>query len=130
MLVYDLERIYPFLKERIPGLMAKEGSVGIGWVSDGSMTAGAVFEDFNGVTVWAHVALDHLPRTYLRAFLAYPFEVCKVRSLRGYVLASNTKLRNLARRLGAAEEAVLKDAAPDGDVVICTLWRERHEPLA
>lgn len=123
MLVYDVDAVYAFLKERIPGLMRTEGATAIGWERDGMLAAGAVFENHNGRTVWAHVAIDKpLPRTFLRAFLAYPFRVCGVDALRGYVLASNVELRQLARRLGAREEAVLRGAARDGgDVVICTL---------
>ena len=126
MLVYDTDAVYAFLKSRIPGLLRVEGAVAIGWTCDGALSAGAVFENHNGQTVWAHVAIGGvLPREFLCAFLAYPFDVCKVQALRGYVLASNTKLRALARRLGAVEEASLRGAAPGGgDVVICTLWRK------
>jgi len=134
MLDYDTNAIYAFLKARIPGLLRTEGAEGIGWTCDGALTAGAVFEQHNGRTVWAHVAIDgHLPRTFFRAFLAYPFGVCRVDALRGYVLASNAPLRQLAKRLGAVEEAVLSGAAADGgDVVICTLWRGKlkHGTLA
>lgn len=131
MLVYDLDSVYSFLKARTAGLMRVEEARAIGWMGDGGLTAGAVFERYSGTTIWAHVAIDgNLPRAFLRAFLAYPFQVCGVQSVRGYVLASNTKLRNLARRLGAVEEAILKQAAPDGDVVVCTLWRKQNGTLA
>ena len=123
MLIYDVDAVYAFLKERIPGLMRTEGAVAIGWQRDGVLSAGVVFENHNGRTVWAHVAVDKpLSREFLRAFLAYPFRVCGVDSVRGYVLASNVELRGLAKRLGAVEEAALKGAARDGgDVIIFTL---------
>lgn len=132
MLVFEADQVYDYLKSRMPGLLRLESGVGIGWSRDGELVAGAVFEQHNGVCVWAHVAIDdgHLPRTFLRAFLAYPFKVCKVQAVRGYVEASNHRLRNLARRLGAVEEATLKQATPNGDVVICTLWRRNHVALA
>ncbi|OWG19509.1 hypothetical protein KDK82_3004 [Delftia sp. K82] len=134
MLDYDTPAIYTFLRMRIPGLLSTEGAVGIGWKRGGVLVAGAVFEQHNGRTVWAHVAIDApLSRRFLRAFLDYPFAVCAVDALRGYVLASNTRLRALARRLGAVEEAVLAGAARDGgDVVVCTLWRGnlKHDTLA
>lgn len=134
MLCYDKSAVYEFLKARIPGLQRTEDAQAIGWMRQGVMTAGAVFEHFNGKTVWAHVAIDgHLPRRFLDVFLAYPFAVGGVESLRGYVLASNTRLRHLAKRLGAVEEAVLAGAARDGgDVVVCTLWRgnRTYVPLA
>ena len=134
MLDYDTDAIYDFLRARVPGLLRTEGAVGIGWRRGSHLAAGAVFEQHNGRTVWAHVAIDApLPRRFLRAFLDYPFAVCRVDALRGYVLASNRKLRALACRLGAVEEAVLAGAAGDGgDVVICTLWKGnlKHGPLA
>lgn len=134
MLDYDTSAIYEFLKARIPGLQCTEGAVGLGWRRDGRLAAGAVFEHHNGRTVWAHVAVDgQIPRRFLRAFMDYPFVVCGVFALRGYVLASNAPLRRLAKRLGAVEEAVLSGAALDGgDVVVCTLWRgnRTHGTLA
>lgn len=134
MLCYDTSAIYDFLKARMPGVQRVEGARAIGWKREGVLTAGAVFENYTGTTVWAHVAIDgHLPRRFLDAFIAYPFAVASVESLRGYVLASNAKLRHLAKRLGAVEEAVLTGAAHDGgDVVICTLWRgnRTYVPLA
>ena len=131
MLVFDADEVYTYLRGRMPGLLRLEGGVGIGWACDGRLTAGAVFEQHNGASLWAHVAIDgHLPRKFLRAFLVYPFGVCKAQAVRGYVLASNHRLRNLARRLGAVEEAILKDATPDGDVVICTLWSKDYGALA
>ena len=134
MLCYDTSAVYEFLKARIPGLQRTEGAKAIGWMQQGRLAAGAVFEHYNGKTVWAHVAIDgHLPRRFLDAFIAYPFAVASVDSVRGYVLASNAKLRHLARRLGAVEEAVLVGAAADGgDVVVCTLWRgnRTYVPLA
>lgn len=134
MLCYDTSAVYEFLKARIPGLQSTEGAQAIGWRRRGVLTAGAVFEHFNGKTVWAHVAIDgHLPRRFLDAFLVYPFSVAQVESLRGYVQASNARLRGLAKRLGAVEEAVLAGASMDGgDVVVCTLWRgnRTYVPLA
>lgn len=126
MLDYDTDAIYAFLKARTPGLLRTEGAVGIGWRRGGVLCAGAVFEQHNPSCVWAHVAVDKpLPRVFLHSFLVYPFKVCRVQALRGYVLASNLPLRQLAARLGAKEEAVLRAAAPDGgDVVVCTLWNK------
>lgn len=115
MLIYDTDAVYAFLKARIPGLLRVEGAVAIGWLRDGVVSAGVVFENYNGRTVWAHVAVDGaLPRRFLRAFFVYPFEVCGVSAVRGYVHTSNFDLKNIALRLGAVQETALSSAASDG----------------
>lgn len=130
MLIYDTDAVYAFLKARIPGLLRVEGAVAIGWLRDGVVSAGVVFENYNGRTVWAHVAIDPpLCREFLLAFLAYPFKICGVETLRGYVLASNVELLRLAKKMGAVEESRLKGAGNDGcDVVILGLPRNCAVP--
>lgn len=133
---YDLETIYRFLNERTPTVRRIEGAVGFAMVSDGQVKAAALFYDYTGRGIWAHVALGGdgaLPRGFLRAFLSYPFEVCRVDALRGSVQASNARLRRLAKSLGAKEEAVLFGAGRGGDdLIVCTLRKEdlKHEPMA
>ena len=115
MLVYDTDAIYVFLKSRTPGLLRVEGGMAIGWVRDGVLSAGVVFENHNGRTVWAHVALDKpLPFEFPRAFLVCPFKVCEIDLVRGYVLASNIEINALVFRSGASSESVLKNAASKG----------------
>lgn len=133
---YDLEAIYRFLNERTPAVRRIQGAAGF-CLRDGSeVKAAALFYDYNGYGIWAHVALASdgaLAKQFLRAFLRYPFNVCGVTALRGQVSASNVRLRNLAKRLGAVEEAVLRGAGRGGeDLVICTLFKKdlKHEPLA
>jgi len=61
----------------------------------------------------------------LRFVLAYPFKVCGVSRLSGYVNESNTDARRLNEHLGYQVEATLKGAAPDGgDVLIYVMWRK------
>ena len=66
-----------------------------------------------------------MTRDFLRAGFAYPFKVCGVSRLSGYVNESNTDARRLNEHLGYIEEARLRGAAPDGgDVILYVMWRE------
>jgi RimJ/RimL family protein N-acetyltransferase len=80
-----------------------------------------------------HVAAEPgarwLVRDYLRACFAYPFLVCGVERVSGYVNESNTLARRFNQHLGFREEARLHGAAPDGgDVLIFVMWKKecRH----
>ena len=66
-----------------------------------------------------------MTRDYLRACFAYPFLVCGVQRLSGYVNSSNLAARRLNEHFGYRVEATLKGAAPDGgDVLIYVMWRK------
>lgn len=128
-LEYDLEVVLPFAQSLIPGLARCDGMRGIGLRRHGDLVATAIYEGFNGQNIWVHLA--GLPggrwmtRDFLRAGFAYPFKVCGVNRLSGYVNASNTDARRLNEHLGYEEEARLKGAAPDGgDVILYVMWRE------
>ena len=129
MLVYDLDRVLPFVQSKTPGLRRCEDMVGIGWEKDDQLLAGVLYEGFNRNNMWILVAAEPtrrwLTREYLRACFAYPFLVCGVKRLSGYVNESNEEARRFDEHLGFREEARLRGAAPDGgDVILYVMWKE------
>ena len=101
----------------------------IGLRKDGELVAAAVYEGFNGRNMWVHLAgvpgQRWMTRDFLRAGFAYPFLVCGVQRLSGYVNSSNLAARRLNEHFGYRVEATLKGAAPDGgDVLIYVMWRK------
>ena len=130
---YDLEQVLPFAQSLIPGLARSDGMRCIGLRKDGELVAAAVYEGFNGQNMWVHLAgvpgQRWMTRDFLRAGFAYPFLVCGVQRLSGYVNSSNLAARRLNEHFGYRVEATLKGAAPDGgDVLIYVMWRKdcRH----
>lgn len=127
-LSFDLPRLIAFYKTRHP-LCQAENMAGIGWEKDGEIQATVIYEGINDFNCWMHCAAvpgrHWLNRTFLRAAFAYPFLVCKVRMVRGYVDASNWEARRGDEHLGFRVEAVLEGAAKDGgDVLIYVMHRE------
>ena len=125
---YDLARVAAFMRGLLPGLALSERMQAIGLRRGSRLVAGVLYEGHNGRNVWMHVAAEPgahwLNRDYLRACFAYPFVVCGVDRVSGYVDASNARSRRFCERLGFREEARLAGAAPDGgDVVIYAMWR-------
>ena len=126
---YDLEQVLPFAQSLIPGLARTDGMRCIGLRKDGELVAAAVYEGFNGQNMWVHLAgvpgQRWMTRDFLRAGFAYPFLVCGVQRLSGYVNSSNLAARRLNEHFGYQVEATLKGAAPDGgDVLIYVMWRK------
>lgn len=126
---YDLEQVLPFAQSLIPGLARNDGMRCIGLRKDGELVAAAVYEGFNGQNMWVHLAgvpgQRWMTRDFLRAGFAYPFLVCGVQRLSGYVNSSNLAARRLNEHFGYRVEATLKGAAPDGgDVLIYVMWRK------
>lgn len=126
---YDLDVVLPFAQSLIVGLRRVEDMRAIGLRRNGDLVAAAVYEGFNGQNIWVHLA--GLPggrwmtRDFLRAGFAYPFLVCGVQRLTGWVDASNAQARRLNEHLGYTVETVLHGAAQDGgDVLIYVMWRK------
>ncbi|PIM52103.1 hypothetical protein CS062_16240 [Roseateles chitinivorans] len=128
-LVFNLTEVADFMRTRLPGFRLCEGARAIGLRRDGVIVAGVIYEGFNGPNIWMHVAAvpgrRWLTREYLLACFRYPFEVCGVQRITGYVDASNTDARRFDEALGFKEEARLKGAAEDGgDVILYVMRRE------
>ncbi|OBY84935.1 hypothetical protein ACM14_13630 [Delftia sp. JD2] len=112
----------------VPGLARSQDMRAIGLRRGGQLVAGVLYEGFNGRNLWMHVAAEPgarwLVRDYLRVCFAYPFLVCGVERVSGYVNESNALARRFNLHLGFHEEARLHGAAPDGkDVLIMSMWK-------
>lgn len=128
-LEFDLEQVLPFVQSLVPGFKRSEDMKAIGLRKGGHLVAGVLYEGFNGRNTWIHVAAQPgarwLVRDYLRACFVYPFGLCGVDRLTGYVNESNAAARRFNEHLGFREEARLKGAAPDGgDVILYVMWKK------
>lgn len=110
-------------------------SVGIGlqeMLDDGWHTiAGVVYNDFNGANVNMHVASDGTKRWLNRQFLwtcfDYPFNQLKVKRITGLVGEGNHAAIRFDSHIGFELEARLKDAHPDGDMLIFVLRKPQAQ---
>ncbi len=121
-------RVWSFVRQYAPVPMSA-GMKGIGLEKDGELIAGVLYEGFNGVNCWMHVAglpgRRWLNREFLRYAFHYPFNVVGLRRVSGWVEASNKEARRFDEHLGFQPEAVLRGAASDGgDVILYVMWRE------
>lgn len=120
-----------WLCERTGGTYTGEGQY-IGLVEDGQIIACVGFEDYNGSSIRMHVAGEGkrwLTREYLRFCFWYPFEQLKVKKVIGLVDSSNEQALRFDRHLGMIEEGRIKDAAPNGDLIIMTYTKQQCKYL-
>jgi RimJ/RimL family protein N-acetyltransferase len=102
------------------------GSVGL--EVDGQIVAGATFDNFNGKNVFIHFSsarsLRVFSRDLLRMVFGFAFGVLKVQRVSGAFSSANRKVCRLGEIIGFKFEARLRDACPDGDMMIYRLNRE------
>src|SRR5690625_3684921 len=128
MIFFDADIIGPWVAERvgikryIPGTASA-----IGRIKDGRIVAGDLYQDYNGANVSAHIAgegQNWLNKKFLSIIFDYPFNQLKVNRITGYVVSTNKAAQNLDEKLGFKREAILRDAHPDGDLIIYAMHKD------
>lgn len=124
--VHD-QRVVQFVADRIGPV--PEICTAVGWENDdGRITAGALFDRFNGRNVFFHGAADgsgRFSRVFLRAIARHAFVT--IGALRITTVTQSSNARALAWDLayGFKEEGRMVGAAHDGsDSVYLVLWKD------
>jgi len=107
------------------GAFWPDRSVAIGLEHDGRLVAGTIFEMWNGRSVVCHIAWQKVTPTYVAAVYDYAYNVANVDKIIGPISSNHTRALNLVRKMGFSEEARIKNAAPDGDIVFMTQTPDR-----
>lgn len=97
-------------------------------VEHGEFFGGAIFNGFTGVggSIGVHVGCvrtDWMTRDMIWMCFDYPFNQLYVNKLIGKVAASNKEAINYNLRMGFTEETRIKDAFPDGDLIVMSMYK-------
>lgn len=112
-----------WVAEQISGTY-HQGSTAIGLKRNGEIVAGVLYENWNGKSLTAHMAVTGLLTPgYIAAIFDYAYRVCGVAKVICPVDQTNKRSMKLLRNMGFVAEAKLKNAAPDGDILLYTLDR-------
>ena len=102
-----------------------ESSVAIGLVRNDKIVAGVIYEDYNGKSVVVHIAITgRLTPQFVKAICEYAFITCKVNKAIAPVSSANVKSIKFVENMGFIEEGRIRDAAPDGDIIMYTLGKD------
>jgi RimJ/RimL family protein N-acetyltransferase len=115
---------------KVDGGYFQERSKSIGLKKDGEFVAGVIYENWHGKSITCHIAVTgRMTPAYLFAIFDYPFNVCKVGKIIVPVNSANIKSIKFVEKMGFQEEARIKDAMADGDMVILTMPKEQCKYL-
>jgi hypothetical protein len=93
----------------------------------GNVLGGVIYDGYTGGCIFMHQAgfsRRWLTGNMLWIVFDYPFNQLGVRKVAGTINANNKELLDFNRKLGFKEEARIKDAYPDGDMLVLTMSRE------
>ena len=127
MIVCNRQReLGQWLCERTGGAYIDGEGTYIGLETDGKIVAVAGYDHYNGASIHVHLAVDgKITPEFLWYGFYYPFEELKVRKLIGIVASTNEKALRLDKHFGYVTEAIIKDAAPTGDLHILTMTKDQ-----
>lgn len=96
--------------------------------SEGKLLGGVIFDGYTHNCIFIHQAgFDKRWLTGNMLWIAfdYPFNKLKVSKLAGTINSKNESLLAFNKKLGFTEECRIKDAYPDGDMIVMTMTREQ-----
>lgn len=104
-------------------------SIGLWDTDKQAFLAATLFCEFNGASMQGHIAfapgIKNVGKHWLAYWCQYVFNQCKVRKLIGPVASSNKDCRAFVEKFGFSLEATLKDAHPEGDLLLYSLTADR-----
>lgn len=122
----DKERIGPWVMQRAGGFFMPDTMSAIGLETKGNLIAGVVYEAYRTRSIAMHVACEgQFTREFIWFAFYYPFEQLGVEKIIGLVESTNDEALGINKRFGFEIEHILRDATPDGDLVIMTMAKQQ-----
>lgn len=121
---FEADILGPWVYARVGGHYIPGSAAAIGRIENNRIVGGILYEDNNGANVVCHIASEGrrwLDRTFLWMIFDYPFRQLGVKRMTAPVVSNNERAKRFVEKLGFEAEAILRDAHPDGDIIIYCL---------
>ncbi len=129
MIVFDVERLGPWVAERTGGTYYPGSGQAIGLERNGNLVAAVLYDNCTGRSVQMHVASDRTSRWMTREYLGvcfdYPFNQLRVNKIIGLVDSTNHEAIRFDENIGFHLEHVITDAGQKGDLLIYSMTRQQ-----
>ena len=105
--------------------------VGIGYIIEGKIVAGVMFERWTGKDILGHQRVDKSPpKGFWIACADYAYNTLKVKRITGLVDRGNARAIKVNYHMGYELEATLKEAGSEGgDLMVMVMWKEKCKIL-
>lgn len=97
----------------------------VGVYQDGRLTAGVLFNEWNGSNVHVHLRADtrySMTRGFLRELFTWAFKVLGARRVTAVCDGANKRILQVTSKMGFICEAILKDFIPTGNLYVMVMW--------
>ena len=112
----------PWVARKVFGIFHPEASEAIGLKRHGEMVSGVIYENWNGVSLVVHIAVQGLlTPSYLHAIHHYPFVVAGADKLIAPIGEGNEESIRFVSKLGFKQEGRIPGAHPDGALLLYTM---------
>jgi len=124
LILYDRERVADWVAGRVTQRVAWEGYNAFGVEQNGELIAGVVVHQINGANAFCHIAIDKPSKALFALFFViadYSFRQLGLKRLTGLVPTNEPHVIAFDKKLGFEEEFVMKDAAPEADLMVLVM---------
>ncbi len=129
MIVFDVERLGPWVASRTGGKYYPGSGQAIGLQRNGELVAAVLYDNYNGNSVSMHVASDGsrswMNKSFLLMAFDLPFNRWRVNKIIGLVDSTNHEARSFDENLGFILEHTITGAGARGDLLIYTMTRQQ-----
>ena len=131
MIYLDHNVIGPWVSDGVGATWVKDEGTAIGWVKNGELVAGVIYQHFNKANVFCHIRGEGnwANRTFLRVIFDYPFNQLKVNRITAMIGSDNEASKKLVTHMGFELECTLAQANPSGDLLVYRMFRENCKYL-
>lgn len=131
MLCFDKDLVGPWVARHTQGNYFPQNSSCIGLLNkEGNLIAGVWYESYTQASIIAHIAIQgQVTRDFLYTICHYPFVQLGVHKVIGPVNSNNEAAIRIDKKIGFVEEARIKDAFPDGDLIFLSITKDKCKYL-
>jgi hypothetical protein len=125
LIVQGIE-VCQFVADKV-GMFIHSHCVGIGYMSEGQLTAGVCYERYTGKSVMVHQRIDKPPpRGFWYATVDYIYNTLGCSHSIGLVDSTNLKAQKINKKMGFEIESVIKDAGTEGGDLLIMIMRKEN----
>ena len=129
MIITNYDLVTTFITQHLSiDVPAPDRGATIGWVRNGQIVAGVMYERYTGSSVVASIAVlpgSRMSAEFLWTIFDYPFNQLEVDVMLVFIEAVNIKSKQMVEKMGFVQCASVSGVFPSGSMVIYTIEKSQ-----